>query len=54
MMNHRAVDRPYKKIFYGLQSGAVVMKVLSGAWRVSEAKTKVKVLSKLTLIKNLQ
>ena len=29
-MNHRVVHPPYKNIFYGLQSGAVIMKGLRG------------------------
>ena len=29
-MNHRVVHTPYKNKFYGLQSGAVVMKGLRG------------------------
>ena len=43
-----------ENIFHRLQSSAVIMKRLSGASRVSIAKTKVKVVSKLALVKNYQ
>ena len=43
LMDHREVHPPYKNIYYEPQSGAVVMKRLSSASRVSIAKTKVKV-----------
>ena len=50
-MDHRAVDPPYKNTFYEPESGGVLMKKFSG---VLIAKTKLKGVSKLALVKNWQ
>ena len=52
LIDHRAVHPPYKNVFYEPRSGAVVMKGLSGASRVSIAKSKVKVVSNFAVVKN--